>query len=386
MVFAVLFWTALVVALVIWILDLPDFGRPLGLPWLVLLTAGLVVTWMTIPWDHHATAQRRALAPAFVAVIFGFCLATSFLWMLPFYAMAVANGVFLFGFRRGIAIAAATPPLVFTGCYVMAGEDLGVGGALFFAGLMVPVAVFMIGICTALVEAVQSRLAAQALVADLDAANAELKRQTERVRELAIAGERTRLAREMHDTLGHYLTAIHLQLQNAERFESDTTRSRQKIREAREATLAALAEVRRSVHALKPAAMEARSGIAAIRALALSFNGLGIVVSFILTGNETELPEDIELALYRATQEGLTNAARHSGATRIAVSLSLNVLDVVLAIRDDGRGSDAAQLENGFGLASLRERFDALGGTLTVGNQAEGGFMLQAIVPVPKRD
>lgn len=389
-IFALLFWSALITALSVWAIDVPELGRPFGAPLLAVATLALIATWFEMPWNPAVSGPRKATVAAFLATSFVFCLGTFFLWALPLYAIAVANGIFLFGFRRGTALSAATPPLVFIGAYLFSPVtpgEMGIGGAAFFAVLMVPVAAFVIGICTALVDALRSRQHAHHLLADLEAANTTLRHQSERIRELAIAEERTRLAREMHDTLGHYLTAINLQLQNAERFEErDPARSRQKVREARESTLAALAEVRRSVRAMKPDALEAGSGAAALRALVQSFDGMAFAATFELQGEERRLPDDVELALYRATQEGLTNAARHADAGKVHVTLTFGDRTTRLDIRDDGRGACDEALEGGFGLAELRDRIAVLGGTLSARNDAaSGGFALEATLPAGPR-
>jgi signal transduction histidine kinase len=153
------------------------------------------------------------------------------------------------------------------------------------------------------------------------------------------------------------------------------------VRDARQATLSALAEVRRSVRALKPPGLEERSGVAAIAALARSFDGLGPDVAFQVEGSDHRLSEDVELVLYRTTQEGLTNAAKHSQARRVRVALTIGTDDTRLTITDDGVGVDERAAEHGFGLVALRERVEAVGGTLTAENHSEGGFALQVVVP-----
>lgn len=383
-IFVLLFWSVLITVVVVWVLDAPDIGRPFGPIPLALSMLVLIAAWMAMPWSPEASDRRKAVVVVFTAVAFVLCLGTFFMWALPLYAIAVANTVFVFGIRNGMLLSATTPGLVFAGTYLYSPGQIGVGGSLFFAGLMVPVAAFVIGICTALVDAIRSRQDAHRLLGDLEAANARLRQQAERIRELATAEERTRHAREMHDTLGHYLTAINLQLQNAERFEDrDPSRSRQKIREARESTLAALGEVRRSVRAMAPETVATEGGVAALRALVRSFDGMAFSTTFDVRGHERPLPDHVELALYRATQEGLTNAARHARASAVDVSLAIDDESARLVIRDDGRGASADALEGGFGLAALRDRIEGLGGTMVARNAAaEGGFRLDVTLPL----
>ena len=162
----------------------------------------------------------------------------------------------------------------------------------------------------------------------------------------------------------------------------DPERGRQKIREARESTLSALAEVRRSVRALKPPALEERSGVAALAALAHAFDGAGPDVSFELEGEARVMSEEAELALYRATQEALTNAAKHSRAHRVHVRLAFKPEETRLVVADDGDGVPGGRPDGGFGLAALRERVESLGGTLAAGNRPEGGFALEIVLPM----
>jgi signal transduction histidine kinase len=382
-IFTLLFWTALVAALVTWNYNLLDEVRGYGPVPVASAVAVTIAAWSWLPWDPRTTGPRRLLAlPLFAAAVFALCQTTNVLWALPLYSIAVADGVFLFGFGRGILVAALTLPLVFGGGYLYLPDDVRIAGTAFLVGVMVPMAAFVLGICKALVESEQRRQQTRALLDELESANTALQRQTGKVRELAISEERARLAREVHDALGHHLTAINLQLQNAERFaQRDPERSRAKVRDARQATLSALAEVRRSVRALKPPGLEERSGVAAIAALARSFDGLGPDVAFQVEGSDHRLSEDVELVLYRTTQEGLTNAAKHSQARRVRVALTIGTDDTRLTITDDGVGVDERAAEHGFGLVALRERVEAVGGTLTAENHSEGGFALQVVVP-----
>src|SRR5215203_1802634 len=383
-IFVLLFWSALAAALATWAFDLFGEGRRVGLVPVSVAAVVLIVAWLLLPWAPRTDARRKLLSLSFfVAAVFALCQMTNILWSLPLYSIAVADGVFLFGFGRGTFLAVATLPLAFASGYIYLPQDARFAGAAFLAGTMVPVAAFVVGICKAVLDAEQSRREARTLLRELEEANAELKRQAAKAKELAISEERARIAREVHDSVGHHLTAINLQLQNAERFgEKDPERARRKVREARESTLLALAEVRRSVRALKPPALEERSGAAALAALARSFDGAGPEVSFELEGEERVLSGEAELALYRATQEALTNTAKHSRARRVRVRLAFEPEKTRLLVADDGEGVPEGIPAGGFGLAALRERVEALGGTLAAGNRPEGGFALKIVLPI----
>jgi signal transduction histidine kinase len=200
----------------------------------------------------------------------------------------------------------------------------------------------------------------------------------EEIRRLAVAEERARMAREMHDSLGHYLTVIKVGLENAERLrERATEKAWDEVRQAKLLTMEALTETRRSVRALRPLALEGRRGSAALSELARTFDGLR--VDLVVTGQERELGPDTEIVLYRAFQEGLTNVLRHAGATAVTAELSFEGRTTVLVITDDGGGAES--LREGFGLVALGERVAALGGAVKAGNRAGGGFELRVELP-----
>ena len=146
--------------------------------------------------------------------------------------------------------------------------------------------------------------------------------------------------------------------------------------------------MRRSVRALKPPALEGDCA-GALAALARSFDGAGPEVRFAVDGEERELPEGVTLALYRALQEGLTNASRHSNANLVRATLSFEAERVGLTVVDDGTGTPDGPREaadGGFGLVALRERAEGLGGVARFGGAEAGGFVLEMELPANKWD
>lgn len=260
-----------------------------------------------------------------------------------------------------------------------------------------PLAAFAVGASAALVEARRRREETEELLGELEAAHAELRRYSARVRDLTVAEERARMAREMHDSVGHYLTVVNVGLENAQRFR--TTRpdaAWEEVGQAKNLTREALAETRRWVRALKPLTLEDRAGPDAMAALARSFEGTGWAVGFDVAGAPRDLPGETELVLYRALQEGLTNALRHANAQRVRASLAFDDGDgghVRLTVADDGRGApdDTAGAtrehppDGGFGLAALHERAEAAGGTVSPASAPDGGFVLRVELPVEGR-
>lgn len=386
-IFALLFWSILVVTCVSYAFGLNREDRDFGFLSVVLVLI-LVAVWTALPWDPRVGSLRKLVAPAFLLCAFALEMLTGSMWALGLYAIPLANGVFLFGFGWGIAYAVAILPFVFVNYLVLLTDLYPERGdaavqAFLLTAFWVPVVVFVIGVCAAIVEAVRRGEEAQVFLAELEAAHEELGRQAGRARELAISGERARMAREVHDSVGHHLTAIHLQLQNAQRFrERNPERAWERVSEAKELALSSLTEVRRSVRALRPPALAERSGPGALSALARNFDGIGPEVRFVVEGEERRLPEEADLVLYRAMQEGLTNVARHSNAGSALATLAFEGESVRLVVADDGGGENVTTPEGGFGLAGLRERVEALGGTLSAGDRPEGGFALEVELPV----
>jgi len=219
------------------------------------------------------------------------------------------------------------------------------------------------------------------LAIQLSQANDSLREYAAQAEELATIKERNRLAREIHDTLGHYLTTINIQLEAAQAvLESDRPRAIDALRNAQALTKDGLADVRRSVAALRDSPMQGRPLPEAVQALASECREAGIVTEFAPLGDRRPLPPPIELALYRVAQEGLTNVRRHSHASRAEIVLDYRDAKTVrLQLQDNGVGAKDAG--GGFGLLGVRERVQLLGGAMETTAAPEGGFVLRVELP-----
>jgi signal transduction histidine kinase len=216
--------------------------------------------------------------------------------------------------------------------------------------------------------------------------NAQLLAAHERERELAVAEERVRLARDIHDGLGHHLTVLSVQLQAAERLlDRDPARVADTLALCRAETQAALADVRQSVAALRQNPLDGRSLRSALEKLTSDFaQAAAVPVRFGQQGQAVPLPRAAILTLYRAAQEGLTNVQKHAAhATRVTITLTYTAADVQLAVQDDGTAAAVPDNCSGFGLAGLQERADQLGGTLRAAPQSPQGFLLELRLPIP---
>ncbi len=232
-------------------------------------------------------------------------------------------------------------------------------------------------------EATNTRL--QQALAENAGLHAQLVAQA---REAGVLDERARLAREIHDTLAQGLTGIVAQLQAAERKVGDDTELQARIDKAMRLARDSLAEARRSVEALRPAALDHADLPVALKAEADQWaHDTGVLAEVVTTGEPVSLHPEAESALLRTAQEALTNVTKHAAATRVAITLSYMGDVVSLDVRDDGRGFSAVSPQvraadgTGFGLVGMRQRLAAVSGKLEIETEPGGGTALSATVP-----
>jgi signal transduction histidine kinase len=253
-------------------------------------------------------------------------------------------------------------------------------GAVLAMVLSLSVGMLFTSGCTGLAFwANRSREKAERLARELEQANDELRAASERTAALATAQERNRIARDIHDGLGHYLTVVAVQLQAARALlPAQPDRAGEAIGKAERSAREALEAVRRSVGALREP--DARPPLHV--ALEELVRESGLEAGLDCAGEPRPLPEPAEQALFRTVQEALTNVRKHAGPARVAVRLDyLTPARVAVEVSDDGRGRRAASPAGGFGLAGLRERLGTVGGTLAADNRPGGGFLVRAEVP-----
>jgi signal transduction histidine kinase len=178
---------------------------------------------------------------------------------------------------------------------------------------------------------------------------------------------------------------VNVQLEAAGKLlDRDPEKAREAVARAKTSASETLSEVRRSVRALKPLALEKRTGLGALAALAREFGGTGNAVSFEVIGQERDLSPEAELLLYRALEEGLTNALKYSGGSRVEAKLAFEPSGVRLTVADNGRGSSSSVRGlggTGFGIPGLKERASALGGRVSAAGADGGGFVLEVELP-----
>jgi signal transduction histidine kinase len=215
----------------------------------------------------------------------------------------------------------------------------------------------------------------EVLLEELQATYQQLQEYAARAEELAVSQERNRLAREMHDALGHRLTVAAVQLEGAERLiPTDPTRAAGMVNTVYKQVVEALAELRRTVATLRTPLDVDLSLPKALTRLAHGFEeATGIKVNRSLPDELPPLPDAQRLALYRAAQEALTNVQRHANARQVWLELALENNTVTLLVKDDGCGFEPEVVQVGFGLRGLRERAAHLNGQFHLeSNPGEG--------------
>lgn len=219
------------------------------------------------------------------------------------------------------------------------------------------------------------------LNAQLEEANTRLRAYAIEAESMAETRERNRLAREIHDTLGHALTGIAAGL-DATSFLIDIApdKAKEQLVKIKATALRGLKDVRRSVKKLRPDDLEHLSLREAIERMIDDFStSTGMKIDLVVLEWPERLRPDQEEVLYRVVQEGMTNARRHGHAEHLKITVGVRRGIIYLLLADDGQGADIAKLQKGFGLRHMQERLALLHGKLRY--WSDSGFTLEAIVP-----
>lgn len=251
---------------------------------------------------------------------------------------------------------------------------LALNNALLF-GLVL---VFVLLLVNALLAERQSR---QKLASTYE----QLRRYALRIEDQAALQERNRIAREIHDSLGHALTAQSIQLENALLFcQSDTEKTLTFLTAARQLGATALKEIRQSVSTLRSDPLQGQSLELAIATLVADFcrttdiaPDCAICLSYPVTG-------EVSAVMYRIAQEALTNIYKHSSATEVTIQLQTKAGWLHLLVTDNGRGFKPEQNTTGFGLQGMRERTVALEGNIKIASEPGAGCQISVDIPLAK--
>lgn len=237
--------------------------------------------------------------------------------------------------------------------------------------------VFVLLLMNAIISERQSR-------EKLAIANDQLRQYALRIENQATLQERTRIAREIHDSLGHSLTALNLQLETALKlWQSNPVKAQTFLAQAKNLGSQALQDVRQSVSTMRRDPLQGRSLEIAIASLAQDFHRTGILPTVHVQLTDS-IPTDVSTAIYRIVQEALTNISKYASPTEVKIQLIATTTNLELTVQDNGRGFNLEQNTTGFGLQSMRDRTVALGGKFNINSTPGQGCTITANIPIPR--
>ena len=205
----------------------------------------------------------------------------------------------------------------------------------------------------------------------------------------AVAEERSRLARELHDSVGHALNVVVLHAGAAQRvIETKPALAREALASIETAGRQALEDIERMLGILRApddgVGLDAAPGLGQLERLCAQVRQAGLPVTLSVEGEARALPASLDLTAFRIVQESLTNTLKHAGKTRATVTVRYEQDALAIAVVDDGRGVSAGGAGGGRGLVGMGERVATFRGELEAGTRAEGGFAVRARLPLPK--
>jgi signal transduction histidine kinase len=366
------------------------------------VTAMVLFAVVTIPADiQHALSSHQPLSWLVTAVVYAALMAGR-RFPLGTVAIAVIGSVVLMADEMAYPL---TLPAVFYALYLVAlgagpGRTLAVGvtvkAALLGASLITHPGItgFVILLWAALAVTTGSAARShRAYVAEVEkrARQAEQTREDEANRR--VAEERLRIARELHDAVGHHVALINVQAGALACLldDEDLIQARESVAHIQRASEEALEELRLTVGLLRePGALEQAEpvepvpGLDRLEELICSFAGAGLQVTREVTGQARSLPETVELTVYRVIQESLTNTRKHADCDTAVVRLGYAPGALRLAVEDEGKAvtQGGRRTLEGHGIVGMRERVAALGGRLSAGPRPGGGYRVLAELPL----
>lgn len=336
---------------------------------------GLMLCWATVLMGGRF---REYFIPMLLIVVIRACLL--FPWKQRLIVAAVAYSSFLLRLMTGMQRLwpsvmprrlGPPPPGRGRGLSQELLVSLQLRSALLF-GLVLVFVLLMVG---ALLTEHRSR-------SELTTANHRLRQYALMIENQATLQERTRIAREMHDSVGHALTAQSIQLENVDLWISkDLAKAANHLTKARSLGKDALQSVRQTVATLRSNPLKGQSLPSALIILAQEFERTTTINVQIATHLGTEVPKEMAFALYRLVQEALTNVSKHSKATQVTINLTEDLTKLYLQIADNGQGFLPEKNTTGFGLQGMKERTEALGGAFELRSSPQQGCQIHVYIP-----
>jgi signal transduction histidine kinase len=261
-------------------------------------------------------------------------------------------------------------------------SDVGVGDVVFTS--------LLVGAPWAAAQAVRARFVQ---AAQLRARTARLEAEREAVTQAAIAEERSRIARELHDVVAHSISVMTIQAGAARLLvDGDPDRAEEALGRVEETGRETLGEMRRLLGVLRrdmaaSDGLEPRASLDHVESLLSHYREAGLEIAFELDGTPRTLPPGVDLAAYRVVQEALTNTLKHAGPGQVAVRIAYAPAEVALEISNEARDTASANVSangsgGGHGIVGMRERTAIYGGSLDAGPRPGGGFQVAARFPL----
>jgi signal transduction histidine kinase len=291
------------------------------------------------------------------------------------YCLGIVGVAILFGLNAANIVGPVLPPPVY---------EIGTTGQSFWRPRLIDrgtgwliVLLFTFLLARAIAEATQAEQKLMGLLADLEASHNQLQSYATRVGDLAATEERNRLARDIHDSLGHHLAAINIQLEKANAYrDRDANRSYEAVTTAQRTVQDALKDVRESVSSLRQND-DTFSFHQALGDLIRRMEHHKLVLKLQQTGDSSRYSKLKLMILYRVIQEGLTNVHKHAQASQVTIALDFGIELVSLDLTDNGVGFDVAawqtqgKPQTSHGLIGLQERLSLVDGSLDITSQPQ---------------
>lgn len=346
------------------------------------LGLGIITVLGLIPPPRH----RAKLA--YTVMEFGLVFSLGFIGNVPLPAMlfillVIRSSLRLEGRGRAIATGIALIGCILLQTYRLFYQDLFVEvrteaigtvrvGLLLVSGLVI---LFI----HLLVNAVLNEREGQR---QLTAANNRLRQYALRIEELAAVQERNRIAREIHDSLGHSLTVFSIHLEAALRLlQSDSAKVENLLLEMKQLNARTLQEVRQSVAALRADPLQKQSLSNAVAELIAEFQRSTGILPTSTIQLQKSLDREQKIAIYRIVQESLTNICKYAAATEVNIEIVQSPIHLQIIVEDNGQGFDVSQNTTGFGLQGMQERVLAMMGQLEIITAPGRGCRVEVVLP-----
>ena len=255
--------------------------------------------------------------------------------------------------------------------------------AIYWLVTVIPITIFISMYVTLYVRQAEAREKAEALAAELEAANQQLTEYAARVEDLTITTERQRMARELHDTLSQGLAGLILQLEatDAHLNNNHIAKAQSIIGNAMEQARATLADARRAIDDLRQSSLDDLDSALHLE-ISRFMNATGIPILF-HTDQIPPLPAPVTETLVRAVAEALTNVANHAQAHNVAVDVWMKDKSLSVTIQDDGRGFDASAIPSGhYGILGIKERVRLVNGSFEIQSNNGKGTTIRIDIPI----